>query len=63
MVNRGFECQAGQTKYSNIWYLLLLARHTALRRKSKYWLVRNQDNVSQWERYVYPRAVVSEGYH
>ena len=27
------------------------AKHTALRRKSKYWLVRNQDNVSQWGRY------------
>jgi hypothetical protein len=24
------------------------AKHAALRRKSKYWLARNQDNVSEW---------------
>jgi hypothetical protein len=25
------------------------AKHTALRRKSKEWLARNQDNVSEWD--------------
>jgi hypothetical protein len=25
------------------------AKHTALRRKSKDWLARNQDNVSEWD--------------
>jgi hypothetical protein len=34
------------------------AKHAALRRKNKYWLARNQDNVSVG-RHVYPQTVVS----
>ena len=32
------------------WYLLLImnAKHVEFRRKSKDWLARNQDNVSEW---------------
>jgi hypothetical protein len=29
-----------------IWFFY--AKHTKLRRKSKYWLARNRDNVSEW---------------
>ena len=48
-VDRGFEPRSGQTKdYKIQWYLLLLRHHAALRRKSKDWLARNQDNVSEW---------------
>jgi hypothetical protein len=36
----------------------LLAAAT-LRRKSKDWLGRNQDNVSRLERHVYPWTVIS----
>jgi len=39
---RGFEPRSGQTKYYRI------AKHAALWEKSKYWLARNQDNVSEW---------------
>jgi hypothetical protein len=34
------------------------AKHTALRRKSKDWLARNQDNVFEWGD-VYPWTVIS----
>ena len=43
-VDRGFEPRPGQYN----WYLVFSAKHAALRRKSKYWLARNQDNVSEW---------------
>jgi hypothetical protein len=35
------------------------AKHAALRRKSKDWLARYQNNVFRVERHVYPRTVVS----
>ena len=40
-------------------YFLLLQKDAVLRRTSKDWLARNQDNVSEWERHVYPRTVAS----
>ena len=43
-VDHGFElqsCQAKGYKIGNCFF-------TALRRKSKDWLARNQDNVSEW---------------
>jgi hypothetical protein len=47
-VDRGFETWSGQTKDYKIGICCLSAKHAALRRKSKDWLARNQDNVSEW---------------
>ena len=46
--DRGFEPRSGQTKDYKIGMCCFSAKHTALRRKSKDWLARNQDNVSEW---------------
>jgi len=48
-VNRGFERTRSSKKKTINWYVLLgsfSAKHTELRRKSKNWLARNQDNVA-----------------
>ena len=47
-VDRGFEPRSGQTKDYKIGVCCFSAKNAALRRKSKYWLVRNQNNVSKW---------------
>jgi hypothetical protein len=47
-VDRGFEQRSGQTKDYEIGICCFSAKYTALRRKSKDWLERNQDNVSKW---------------
>jgi hypothetical protein len=47
-VDRGFEPWLGQTKDYKIGICCFSAKHAALRRKSKDWLNRNQDNVSEW---------------
>ena len=47
-VDRWFEFRSGQTKVYNIVICCFPGKHAALRRKSKYWLARNQDNVSEW---------------
>ena len=47
VVNRGFEPWSGQTKYK-IGICCFSAKHAALRSKSKDWLARNQNNVSEW---------------
>jgi hypothetical protein len=47
-VDRGFEPRSGQTKDYTIGMFCFSAKHAALRRKSKYLLVRNQNNVSEW---------------
>ena len=39
---------SGQTKDYTIVICCFSAKHAALRRKSKDWLARNQDNVSEW---------------
>jgi hypothetical protein len=43
-----FEPQSGQTKNCKIGICCFSAKHVALRRKSKNWLARNQDNESKW---------------
>jgi hypothetical protein len=48
MVNRGFEFCLGKTKDYKIGICCFSAKQAALRRKSKYWLTQNQDNVSDW---------------
>jgi hypothetical protein len=47
MVDRGFVARSGQTKDCKIDICCFSAKHAALRRKSKDWLARNQDNVSE----------------
>ena len=47
-VDLGFEPRADQTKAYEIGIRCFSAKHAALRRKSKDWLARNQDNVSEW---------------
>ena len=47
-VDRGFEPRLGQTKYYKIGICCFSAKHAALWRKSKDWLTRNQNNVSEW---------------
>ena len=48
VVDRGFEHGSGQTKDYNIGICYFSAKHAALRSKGKDWLVRNQNNVSDW---------------
>jgi hypothetical protein len=48
VVDRGFEPRSGQTKDYKIGIGCFSAKHAALKRKSKDWLARHQDNVSQW---------------
>ena len=45
-VDRGFEPRLGQTKDYKIGMCCFSAKHAALRRKSKDWLARNQNNVT-----------------
>jgi hypothetical protein len=47
-IDRGFEPRSDQTKDYNIGICSFSTKHTALRRKNKDWLPRNQDNVSEW---------------
>jgi hypothetical protein len=47
-VDRGFEPQSDQTKDYKIGICCFCVRHAALKRKSKDWLARNQNNVSEW---------------
>ena len=47
-VDCGFEPQSGQTNDFKICICCFSAKKGALKRKSKDWLVRNQNNVSEW---------------
>jgi hypothetical protein len=47
-VDRGFEPRSGQTKDYKIGICCFFAKHAALMWKSKDWLARNQNNVSEW---------------
>ena len=47
-VDRGFEPRLGQTKDYKIGICCFSAKYAAFRRKSKDWLARNQNNVSEW---------------
>jgi hypothetical protein len=46
--NHGFEPRSGQTKDYKISMCCFSGKHTVLKRKSKDWLARNQDNVPEW---------------
>ena len=58
-VDHGFEPRSGQTKDYKIGVCCFSAKHASLRSKSKDWLARNQNNVSEWGGHVYPLNVVS----
>ena len=45
-VDRGFKSWSGQNNDYKIGICCFSAKHVALRRKSKDWLARNQNNVS-----------------
>jgi hypothetical protein len=47
-VDRWLEPRSGQTKDYKIGICFFSAKHAPLRRKSKDWLARNQNNVSVW---------------
>ena len=47
VVDCGFEPLSGQTKDYKIGICCFSTKHAALRRKSKDWLDRNQNNVSE----------------
>ena len=47
-IDGGFEARAGQTKDYKICIGCFSVMQTVLRRKSKDWLARNQNNVSEW---------------
>ena len=48
VVYRGLEPRSGQPKDYKIDISCFSAKHTALRRKNKDWLARDQNNVSKW---------------
>jgi hypothetical protein len=47
-VDRGLEPRSDQTKDYKIGICCFSAKHAALQRKSKDWLVQNQNNVFEW---------------
>ena len=49
MVGGGFDPRSDQAKDYQIGICCFSAKHAAFRRKSKDWLARNQDNVSEWD--------------
>jgi hypothetical protein len=48
VVDRGLKPLSGQAKDYKIGICCFSAKHTALRSKSKNWLARNQNNMSEW---------------
>jgi hypothetical protein len=48
VIDCGFEPRSGQTKDYEIFICCFSSKHAVLRRKSKYWLDRNQDKVFEW---------------
>jgi hypothetical protein len=47
-VDRVFEPRSDQTKDYKIGICFFSAKHAGLRKTSKDWLARNQNNVSEW---------------
>ena len=47
-VDRGFDPRSHQTEDYKIGICCFSAKYAALRSKSKDWLARNQNNVSEW---------------
>ena len=55
-----FEPRSGQIKDYEIGICCFSAKYEALRRKSKDWLARNQDNVSEWATCLFADCCFSE---
>jgi len=47
-LDHGFDPKSGQTKDNKVGICCFSTKHTALKSKSKDWLARNHDNVSEW---------------
>ena len=47
-IDCGYEPRSGQTKECKIGICCFSTKNASLRRKSKDWLARNQNNVSKW---------------
>ena len=47
-IDCGYEPRSGQTKEYKIGICCFSAKNAALKRKSKDWLARNQNNVFEW---------------
>ena len=47
-IDCGYDPRSGQTKEYKIGICCFSAKNAALRRQSKDWLDRNQNNVSEW---------------
>ena len=47
-IDCGFETRSSQTKEYKIGMCCVSAKHASLRSKSKDWMTRNQNNVSEW---------------
>ena len=47
-IDCGCEPRSGQTREYKIGICCFSAKNASLRRKSKDWLARNQNNVSEW---------------
>ena len=58
-VDRGFDPRSGQTKDYKIGICCFSGKHAALRRKSKDWLARNQNNVSERATCLHPDCCFS----
>jgi hypothetical protein len=64
VVDRGFEPWLSQTKDYKTGIPCFSAKQTILRRKSKDWLARNEDNVLEWDDMsIYAHTVVSVRQH
>jgi len=49
VVDRGFKPRSSQTKeMRRVFICCFTAKHASLRGENKDWLVRNQENVSEW---------------
>jgi hypothetical protein len=57
-LDHGFEPRLGQTKDYQIGSCCFSAKHAALKRKSKDWMARNQDNVSSGKKIIIKFVVV-----
>jgi hypothetical protein len=47
-IDHGFKPRSGENKTIKLVFCCFSTKYAALRRKSKDWLARNQDNVSEW---------------
>ena len=47
-IDCGYEPRSGQTKECKIGICCFSAKNASLRRKSKDWLARNRNNMSEW---------------